>query len=161
MRGEPPPHLGDDLRLRVLALVDRQRLAEEMDVGRRAAVGRHADRRLDLRDPFDALQLLEQLERDLARALERRAFGRVDVDRPLAHVLVRHELAADHAVERERQQRRDDRDADDDPGMIERPVDAPRVPPVQPVEEAALLASSDRPPRPRASGTASSASASA
>ena len=30
--------------------------------------------------------------------------GRVDVDRPLAHVLVRHELAPDHAVQRERHQ---------------------------------------------------------
>ena len=44
VRRQAAPHLGDDLRLRVFALVDRQRLAEEMDVGRRADVlARHAD----------------------------------------------------------------------------------------------------------------------
>ena len=70
----------------------------------------HADRRLDLRHAFDPFQFLQQLERHFAGALERRAFRRVDVDGPLAHVLVGHELAADHAVEREGQQARDDRD---------------------------------------------------
>ena len=55
--------------------------------------------------PSMPLHLLQQLERHLAGALERRALRRVDVDRPLAHVLVRHELAADHPVQRERQQR--------------------------------------------------------
>ena len=45
-------HLRDDLGLAVLPVLDRQRLAEEMDVGRRArAHPGDADRRLDLRAP--------------------------------------------------------------------------------------------------------------
>ena len=45
VRREPPPHLGDDLRLRLLALVDRQRLHEEVDVRRRCCRRRRRSRR--------------------------------------------------------------------------------------------------------------------
>mgnify|MGYP003694175871 CR=1 FL=1 len=89
-------------------------------------------------------QLLQQLEGHLRGALERRALRRVEVYRPFAHVLVRHELAADHVVQRNVSEGGDDRDADDDARMVERPVHAPRVPPVEPVEEAALPLSCDR-----------------
>ena len=136
---EPAPHLRDDLRLRLLALVERQRLTQEVDVRRRAGYTRDPDGRLDLRDPFNAAQFLYQLKRDVRRAVERRALGRVEVNRPFPHVLVRHELAADHPVQREGEQRRHDRDRNDGGRVVERPVHLPRVPPVEPVKEAVLL----------------------
>ena len=117
---------------------------------------RRVDDRLDLGDALDALQLLQHAERELLGALERRAFGRVHVDGPLAHVLVRHEVAADHPVQRERhQERRPPRCAMMTPGVIERPVHLPRVPAVEPVEEAALLGLVIGDARRTASGSAS------
>ena len=67
------------------------------------ALADNANRRLDLRNPFDVAQFFHQLERHLRSAFERRPFGRVEMDGPLTHVLVRHELPADHSVERQRE----------------------------------------------------------
>ena len=116
---QPLAHFPDDFALRAFALLGRQRLEVEMEMRRRAAAaaaaGRAAaagiDDRFDLGDAVDALQVLQHAEGELLRPLERGAFGRVHVHRPLAHVLVGHEVAADHPVQRERQQERDDRDA--------------------------------------------------
>ena len=101
MRREPPAHLGDDLRLHVLPLFVGQRLTEKMDVRRRARrLARHADGRLDVRDPFDPLEFLEHLERDLGGAFERCPLGCVEVDGPFTHILIGDELAPDHEIER-------------------------------------------------------------
>ncbi len=109
-------------------------------MGRRAGGERgHPDGRLDVRDTLDAAQLLEYLKRHVGRTGERRPLGRVDVDRPFTHVLVGHELPPDDVIQRNRQQRRDCGDRDDQLRMIERPSHTPRVPAVEPVEEAAFL----------------------
>ena len=143
---EPLADLGDDFALRLLALVDRKRLKVEMHVRHVAAAASagsaaaaRVDERFDLRDPVDAVEFLEHLERDFLRAFERGSFGRVHVDGPLAHVFVGHEVTAHHPVQREREQKRDDRHRDDDSGMIERPVHLARVPLIEPVEEPLLL----------------------
>ena len=78
--------------------------------GDAAAAG--IDDRLDVGDAFDALRG-PSARRNASSSVPASDVpsGASEVNRPLAHVLVGHELAADQAIQRERQQEDDQGDA--------------------------------------------------
>ena len=118
-------HARDHLLLRDLPLVDR---AADRRTRGNACSGRRPARYGDVRHAFLLADLLDDALRDLGRPLERGALRRVDVHRELAHVLVGHERAADHPVQRKRQRDHGGRDADDRHRMRERPSERRGVP---------------------------------
>src|SRR5438128_146649 len=83
---QPVAHLSDHLVLRALALIERHRLHEHVNVRRP-----FGDGGLDLCDAVDAAQLLHDLLRVLRGPFERCPLRRVEMNRPLPHVLVRNE----------------------------------------------------------------------
>ena len=110
MLGEPIRRIAcDDLVLRDLPLVDRQRVDRGGGCGcSRSAPARYGSICATPSMPLELLDAALARSRWCPRATC--PSRRVDVDGPLAHVLVRHERAADHPVERERHQEHDDRD---------------------------------------------------
>ena len=150
-----------------LALVERLRLQVEVDVRRRAAAAgrarcRPGSRRLDRGDALDALQVLQHAKRELLGALERRCLRACRCARSTRPCPRSARSRGRPSGSAGRSCRKVTTETPMmTPGVIERPVHLPRVGRVEPVEEAAAPWSCGRRVRRTASGSASSASASA